>query len=199
MILLRPYVVTLSFLASACAAAQAPDPPLVPSDRGETTVYLVRHAEKALDDPSDPELSARGYERADSLAAQLRDAGINVIITTNLRRTGLTARPLARLRRITPEVVPIIGSTSAHIDSVASAVRRHRGATILVVGHSNTIGRIAERLGGGGVGNLCDSEYSTLIILAMPRAKPTQMLVERYGPPDAPGDGSCVPMRRESR
>lgn len=197
MISLRRSVVTLAFLALGCAAPQVAEPPIVPSDRGETTVYLVRHAEKALENPSDPELSERGYERADSLASQLREAGINVIITTSLQRTGLTARPLARRRRISPEVVPVAGSTAAHIDSVVAAVRRHRGGTILVVGHSNTIGRIAERLGGGRVGELCDNEYSNLIILTMPRSKPTQMLFERYGPPDPPGDGKCNPMRRE--
>ncbi|MEO8193627.1 MAG: histidine phosphatase family protein [Gemmatimonadales bacterium] len=179
----------------ACAPATVAEPPIVPSDRGETTVYLVRHAEKATDDPADPDLSERGYVRADSLATQLREAGINVIITTQLRRTILTAAPLARRRHITPEIIPVGSSTQAHIDSVVAAVRRHRGATILVVGHSNTIGPIAERLGGERIGSLCDNEYSNLIILNMPRSKPTRMLLETYGPPDPPSDGSCRPLR----
>jgi phosphohistidine phosphatase SixA len=195
MIQLKVVLGTLAILQLACASAAPPEPPIVPSDRGETTVYLVRHAEKALENPSDPELSTTGYARADSLAFQLREAGINVIITTQLQRTRLTARPLARLRGITPQVVPTGGTTAAHIDSVVAAVRSHPGATILVVGHSNTIGHIARKLGGDEMGDLCDSEYSNLIILSMPRAKPTQMLVERYGPPDPPSDGSCRPMR----
>ncbi len=181
----------LVVLTAGCASAQAFDPPSIPTDRGETTVYLVRHGEKAADNPADPELSDRGYARADSLATQLRDAGINVIITTHLRRTILTAEPLARLRRITPEIVPVSGSTSAHIDSVVAAVERFPGATILVVGHSNTIGHIAARLGGDRIGDLCDHEYSNLIILSMPRAKPTKMLMERYGPPDPPAVEPC--------
>ena len=185
----------LAFALASCASAPLAESPTVPSDRGETTVYLVRHGEKATDDPADPTLSAKGSERAASLATQLREAGINVIITSHLRRTILTAEPLARLRRVTPEIVPIRGSTQAHIDSVAAAVRRHSGGTILVVGHSNTIGRIAEALGGDRVGDLCDNEYSNLIVLAMARAKPTKMLVESYGPPDVPGDGSCRPLR----
>jgi phosphohistidine phosphatase SixA len=186
---------TLALLLIGCAPPAPPEPPIVPSDRGETTVYIVRHAEKALENPSDPELSTIGYARADSLAIQLREAGINVIITTQLQRTRLTARPLARMRGITPQVVPTATPTAAHIDSVVAAVRSHPGATILVVGHSNTIGHIARKLGGDSIGDLCDSEYSNLIILSMPRAKPTQMLVERYGPPDPPSDGSCRPMR----
>ncbi len=189
-------VALLAALAlSACATPPVSQPPVVPSDRGETTVYLVRHAEKATDNPSDPELSAKGYARADSLATQLREAGINVVFTSHFKRTILTAAPLARLRNVTPEVVPARGTTAAHIDSVVAAIRRNPGATILVVGHSNTIGPIAEALGGDKVGDLCDNEYSNLIVLAMPRAKPTRMLVESYGLPDSPGDGSCRPLR----
>ncbi len=185
----------IAFAFASCASAPVEEPRIVPSDRGETTVYLVRHGEKATDDPADPTLSDKGAARADSLATQLREAGINVIITSHLRRTILTAEPLARLRRITPEVVPIKGSAQAHIDSVVAAVRRHSGGTVLVVGHSNTIGRIAEALGGDRAGDLCDNEYSNLIVLAMSRAKPTKMLVESYGLPDVPGDGSCRPLR----
>lgn len=189
-------VALLAALAlSACATPPVSQPPVVPSDRGETTVYLVRHAEKATDNPSDPELSTKGYARADSLATQLREAGINVIFTSHFKRTILTAAPLARLRNVTPEVVPARATTAAHVDSVVAAVRRNPGATILVVGHSNTIGRIAEALGGDKVGDLCDNEYSNLIVLAMPRAKPTRMLVESYGLPDSPGDGTCRPIR----
>ena len=199
MIAIRRLLVTLAFL-SACTGAPPLDPPVVPSDRGETTVYIVRHAEKSTDNPSDPELSTVGYARADSLGSQLREAGVNVIITTQLKRTGLTARPLARMRGIVPEIVPTGSSTAAHIDSVAAAVLRHPGATILVVGHSNTIGHIARALGGDEIGDLCDQEYSNLIILSMPRGKETKMLIERYGPPDPAGDGSCIPpvrMRRD--
>lgn len=190
---MRRLLVSLAALQVGCTAASlSPTPPVVPSDSGETTVYIVRHAEKT-DSPTDPELSAAGYARADSLAQQLREAGINVIITTHLRRTALTAQPLARLRGITPEVIPVGGSSAAHIDSVAAAVLRHAGATILVVGHSNTVGHIARKLGGEQVGDLCDSEYSRLFILSLPRAKPAKMLVERYGPPDPPSTGTCIP------
>lgn len=191
MIHLKALLVTIALAATGCASAPPPEPPFVPSDRGETTVYIVRHAEKAAEKPSDPELSAVGYIRADSLASALRDAGVNAIIVTSLKRTALTARPLARRRGITPQVVPVAASTAAHIDSVVAAIYRNPGATILVVGHSNTVGHIAGKLGGRSLGDLCDSEYSNLIIISMPRAKQAKMLVERYGPPDPPSNGRC--------
>ncbi len=187
-------VAAVALALSSCASAPAELPPTIPTDRGETTVYIVRHAEKAANDPRDPDLSPKGYARADSLAIQLREAGINYIITTQLKRTIETAEPLAQRRHVTPEVVPVGTSTAIHVDSVVAAVKRRPGATILIVGHSNTIGRIAEALGGDKVGNVCDNEYSNLIVLSMPRAKPTRTLVQTYGLPDEPGDGTCKPL-----
>ncbi len=180
---------------AACATSGTPAPVPAVGEHGETIVYLVRHAEKSTDNPSNPDLSAKGYVRADSLASQLKEAGINIIITTHVKRTIETAQPLARQRGITPEVVAISGSTTDHIDSVVAAVRRHMGSRILVVGHSNTIGRIAEALGAPHLGDLCDNEYSDLIILSIHRTSPVGYLMDSYGPADPPGGGTCTPVR----
>jgi len=192
----RNSVRTVSLIVvAACATAATPAPTPAAGEHGETIIYLVRHAEKSTENPSNPDLSAKGFIRADSLASQLREAGINVIITTHLKRTIETAEPLARQRGITPEVVTISGSTVEHVDSVAAAVHRHMGSRILIVGHSNTIGRIAEALGAPHIGDLCDNEYSDLIILSIHRSSPVGYLVDSYGPTDPPGDGSCTPIR----
>lgn len=184
-----------AMIIAGCATTSTPAPTPAAGEHGETIVYLVRHAEKSTLNPSDPDLSDAGYVRADSLASSLREADINVIITTHLKRTIETALPLAKKRGITPEIVAISGSTAAHIDSVVAAVRRHTGSRILVVGHSNTIGRIAEALGAPHIGDLCDNEYSDLIILSIHRASPVGYLVDSYGPPDPPGDRSCKTLR----
>jgi len=185
----------ISFTA-ACASRPAPQD--LPNHRGETTVYVVRHAEKAppVAGDTDMDLSASGYARADSLAVQLREAGIDAVITTQLKRTRFTASPVAARRRITPQIVPAGSSVSAHAESVAVAVRRHKGARVLVVGHSNTIGPIISALGGPRIGELCDNEYANLFILTLSPAAPTRMLSARYGPPDPPADRTCTPVRR---
>ncbi|HUQ46753.1 MAG TPA: phosphoglycerate mutase family protein [Gemmatimonadaceae bacterium] len=187
-----------ALLLAGCATAATPAPIPATGEHGETIVYLVRHAEKSTENPSDPDLSPAGFVRADSLASSLRDAGINVIITTHLKRTIETAQPLALKRRITPEIVRISGSTAEHIDSVVAAVRRHSGSRILVVGHSNTIGRIAQGLGAPKVGDLCDNEYSNLIILSIPRSSRVGFLVDSYGPPNPPGDPTCRTLRQKT-
>jgi len=180
---------------AACATAPTPAPIPAAGEHGETIVYIVRHAEKSTENPSNPDLSAKGYVRADSLASQLKEAGINVIITTHLKRTIETAQPLARQRGITLEVIAITGTAAEHVDSVVAAVHRHMGSRILVVGHSNTVGKIAEALGAPRIGDLCDNEYSDLIILSIHRTSPVGYLMDSYGPSDPPGDGKCTPVR----
>jgi len=181
-------------LASACAAANASDPPVVPDGRSETTVYLIRHAEKMSEQDRDPDLSQRGRERADSLAVQLRDSGVNMIIVTNLKRTMQTAAPLARARHISPKMIPIEGTVEAHVARVANEIKRHPGATILVVGHNNTIGKIVEEIGGGAIGDICADEYSNLIIVSIVKGRAVKSLLESYGLPDPPAT-SCPHLR----
>ena len=179
-------------LATGCAAANAGDQaPAIPDGRNETTVYLIRHAEKMSEQERDPDLSQRGRERADSLAVALRDSGVNLIITSNLKRTIQTAGPLARLRHITPTVVPIDASVDEHVQRVADEVLKHPGATILVVGHNNTVGKIVEKIGGGHIGDLCADEYSNLSIVSLTKGKPGKILLENYGLPDPPSANGC--------
>jgi broad specificity phosphatase PhoE len=179
---------------SACAAANAGDPPVIPDGKTETTVYLVRHAEKASETDTDPDLSERGRARAESLAVQLRDSGVNMIITSHLKRTIETAAPLAELRHIRPKIIPIESSVSVHVNRIANEIMKHPGATILVVGHNNTVAKILEEIGGGRVGDLCTDEYANLIIVSLNKGKPTKMLIESYGQPDPPS-GRCPHLR----
>jgi len=181
-------------MVSACAVAAA-DPPVIPDGKSETTVYVIRHAEKTSDTERDPDLSDRGRARAESLAVQLRDSGVNMIITSDLKRTIQTAEPLARARNIKPKVVPIETSVETHISQIVNEVLRHPGATILIVGHNNTVGRIVEKLGGGRIGDLCTDEFSNLIILSLTKGKPAGLLLESYGMPDPPSSTSCPHLR----
>lgn len=189
-------VAALMLASGACATAAASDPPAIPDGRNETTIYLVRHGEKASETDPDPNLSELGRARAESLAAQLRDSGVNLIITTDLKRTQQTAAPLAKLRRINPIVIPIgSAGVETHIRNVINEIDRHQGATILVVGHSNTIGRIAEKLAGGEIGDLCPDEYANVIITVLARGQPARTLLDSFGVPDGPSTAACPHLR----
>ncbi|HEU4565790.1 MAG TPA: histidine phosphatase family protein [Gemmatimonadaceae bacterium] len=166
----------------------------VPALRAQasTVVLLVRHAEKAA--PSgDPVLSAAGETRARALAAALADARVDAVITTQLRRTALTAAPLAEERRLVPIVVPVGRDTEAHARAVAAAVRaRPAGEAVLVVGHSNTVPAIIAALGGPRLPEMCDTEYSTLFTLVLPPAGQPRLIRASYGAADAPAPEECA-------
>ncbi|MEA3245602.1 MAG: histidine phosphatase family protein [Gemmatimonadota bacterium] len=173
-----------ALLAPAAAAAQAP-----------TVVILVRHAEKAAAPADDPPLTAAGVARARALAAGVADAKVQAVITTQLTRTRETARPAAEAHRVTMETVSVGGAPVAeHANAVAAAVRRHAGQTVLVVGHSNTVARIIEALGGPSLPDLCDSQYSTLFTLALdgPSAR---LVTSEYGAPSPAVKTGCPAMR----
>jgi broad specificity phosphatase PhoE len=180
-------VLLTSVLLLAAAAARL--------DAQPSMVILVRHAERGTAPAGDPTLTEAGTQRAAALAAALAGARVSSVITTNLQRTQLTARPLLDAIGQSPLVVRAAGTS--HVDSVAAAVRRRpAGEVVLVVGHSNTIPPIVTALGGPAIPDLCDSQYSMLFILEYPAAGgPPRYINANYGAPDPPASDSCERMR----
>jgi broad specificity phosphatase PhoE len=182
---LTALVATLLMLAGVPARSNPP-----------TLILLVRHAEKGAEPADDPPLSAAGAARAQALAAALRDARVTAVITTQLRRTRDTASPLATARGLTPEVVPVAhDAVAAHVDAAVAAIRRHPGAVVLVVGHSNTIPAIIAGLGGPRMPEICDSAYSNLFILQLGGGEP-RLVQTHYGLSDPPPGPDCRMMER---
>jgi phosphohistidine phosphatase SixA len=141
--------------------------------------FLVRHTEREWDG-EDPQLTPAGEARAQALAATLRDAGVTAIITTQWRRTRDTAKQLANLLRITPEVVPVYeGKAVENIQEVAAAVRRHKDETVLIVGHITVTGVIAA-LGGPRLPTICENVFSDLFFFT-PAGGEHGLVRLRYG------------------
>ena len=59
------------------------------------TIYLVRHAEKQSDS-NDPPLTACGIQRSESLSAFFEAVPLDVVYSTDYKRTQSTAVPTAR-------------------------------------------------------------------------------------------------------
>ncbi|HLM66772.1 MAG TPA: phosphoglycerate mutase family protein, partial [Longimicrobium sp.] len=152
---------------TACAPAAPPmGAPPAPTSAGQdsTVVVLVRHAEKAPVEGNDPPLSEAGEARARALAQTLAGMRFDAVIATERQRTQATVRPLAQAQGLTPQIVAL---GTAHVDSVVAAVRRHAGRTVLVVGHSNTVPRIAHALGGPRLRDFCEPEYAHLFVMVL--------------------------------
>jgi phosphohistidine phosphatase SixA len=160
-----------------------------------TTVILVRHGEKNTSNPFDrnPSLSAAGRRRAQDLMALLRGRHIDAIITTQLVRTQQTAQPLARLLHITPEVVEMKGQGDSTALAIADLIRtRHRGQTVLVVGHNTLVPLAIAALGGPRMGIICESAYSNLFTLTIPAQGTPRYTHTHFGAADPSGGHECV-------
>lgn len=148
---------------------QAPD-----STVQETVIYLVRHAEKAADDPQDPTLSDTGTARAQALAEMLKEAGLTHIHSTNFKRTLQTAHPLAEALDLT--VTPY---DPRDLPGFATQLKAMPGRH-LVVGHSNTTPALVEALGGHPGAPIAEDEYSRLYQLTLLKAGPVVSTLLRY-------------------
>lgn len=146
------------------------------------TVIIVRHAEK-VDASADPLLSEAGQARARALAAALTDAHPSLILTSNLQRTGLTAAPTADYHSMTSEAVSLEDGIEAHLAALLARVEATPDdATILIVGHSDTVPQIARALGYAEAGDMPDCEYDRLTVLHLNDGE-TRGEVSRFGEP----------------
>ncbi|MFK8020525.1 MAG: histidine phosphatase family protein [Pseudomonadales bacterium] len=107
-----------------------------------SVVYLVRHAEKRLDQGRDPELTNRGQHRADHYAEMFRDAGIGFIYSTQYKRTMDTVAPLALALK-----QEVIAYNPDKLDALARKIKAEAGV-YFVSGHSDTTPELVEVLGG---------------------------------------------------
>lgn len=140
----------------------------------ETTVYLVRHAEKAAVPAGDPPLNEAGRARAVELARLLGPLGIKAVFTSQFLRTKETARPLAEAAGLEPVIVPMAADRSApggiaegSIKELVDRILEHKGKAVLVVGHSNTLPLIIKALGAAPVPDIPDAEYDNLFVVTI--------------------------------
>lgn len=147
------YIVLFLFVSlfAACSSKQQPK-----------TIYIVRHAEKQLSG-DDPQLSVAGNARARKLAQILADQKITHVFSTDYKRTRLTAAPTASAAEIEIETYD-----PKNHDELVEQLRNLEG-NILIVGHSNTVGQVANYFVGEGAkfSDLKDSEYNFIYIVAL--------------------------------
>jgi broad specificity phosphatase PhoE len=143
-----------------------------------TTVILVRHAEKKLEPENpDPDLTPEGFARAQEIARVFGDAGINAIYATQYKRTQQTVKPLAdRIH------VPVTVLNSKQTDELVNQIQTaHRGQTIFVAGHSNSVPAIVSVLSNEKFPEIPDNEYDNLFIVTIYRFGKAKVTKLKYG------------------
>lgn len=140
-----------------------------------TTVIVVRHAERGTAPLGDPELSEAGMSRAQELLHIVEKSGVAAVYSTAFNRTRQTIAPVARQFGLTPVLYAEPDELKAHI------LQHYEGKTVLVTGHSNTVGPIVQTLAPGTVVEpIADGEYDNLYIVVLLPVH-TQVLRLKYG------------------
>ncbi len=148
----RCLLVALSCTVAACASTP-------PSPAPGATFFVVRHAEKDIDDAKDPSLTEAGRMRADALARQFAGKTLTAAYATAFKRTHQTAQPSATASAIDVTTYDAAGSAS----QFAAGLRGdHPRGRILVVGHSNTVPEIASALCECPSAPMADTDYGRL-------------------------------------
>ena len=180
-------MVVAAFLVATLLPAVAT--PAIAQSAGATesigsVIYLVRHAEKAAENPDDPVLTPVGEERARELARVLESAGITRVYSTETIRTLETARPTATAAGV--EIQRYAPQDRAAMAAFVETLLGTPGRT-LVVGHSNTTPQLVQALGGDPVSVMEDHHYDRLYVVVIgPDGNVTSTLLH-FGAPSAGG------------
>ncbi len=163
-------IMAMFFLLSACSS---------------TTIYVVRHAEKAPPDATtgnDVNLSAAGQQRAIALKQTLQAENMAAVFATQFRRTQQTVKPLADAKTL-PVIIYQANTGNALLDSLAQI----KGKKYLVAGHSNTVPAMVRSLGlqTSFSGDIQENDYDNLFVIKISwGSKRSIRLTEKtYGAP----------------
>lgn len=123
-----------------------------------TTLILVRHAKSDWGTPGQDDherpLNDRGLRDAPVMAARLADRGTRVdrVLTSSAVRARSTAEVFGRDLGLVPEVRESLYGAGAR--ALLAAASDSGAAAVMVVAHDPGMTVLAERLSGGGIGQM---------------------------------------------
>ncbi|MCE5232569.1 MAG: phosphoglycerate mutase family protein [Mizugakiibacter sp.] len=181
---MRRFVRGIRRIAAALALLAASAIPVAQAAGTATVVVVVRHAEKVADGSRDPALTAVGRARAAALADALASLHVAHVYATPYRRTRDTAAPTAAVRGLPVDVRAIAdGDVDAYVQALrADILAHHRGETVLVVGHSNTVPQTVAALCRCVAAPMDEREYDRLSMVVLD-GDAARLVVARYGAP----------------
>lgn len=140
-----------------------------------TTYYFIRHAEKDRSNPEDkdPALTEEGKERAEKWVEVFRDIPLDLVYSSDYKRTRQTSAPVAEDHNLEVE---IYDPGNVYDDDFKD---RTEGKTVLVVGHSNTNPHFVNKIiGEEKYENIPDDENGSLfIVIQLPNGKTTSKVL----------------------
>ena len=151
-------VALLVSFASAVGHAATPAQP---------NIYVMRHLHTPAG-VSDPDLTDEGKKYAAAVSHSFQRDPPDVIYVSSTKRAQQTAAPLAERLKLTPKIYDP-RDTPGLIASVSAET-----GTVLIVGHSNTVPDIVEKLGGQRPDDLSHEDFGDIWHIAGPEKITTQ-------------------------
>ncbi|WP_347158121.1 histidine phosphatase family protein [Pontibacter chitinilyticus] len=188
-LLLQLWLLLLIFGFSACRSASSDNKgamavadPLSAEERNAqpTTIFLVRHAEKDISDPTndDPGLTPAGEARAEALRAELEGQQLAALYATKYTRTRQTLQPLAAAHQL--EITTYVAYDFSGLKT--RVLQDHKGKTVVVAGHSNTLLPILKAFGAKtDVAFISEQQYDYLFKVTVAPDGTATVETEHYG------------------
>ncbi len=174
----RGILLTCLLLWAACLGAQ------------DTTVVVLRHAERQSLLDGDSLLSEAGHRRAQGLVPLLSAFHPSALFASDLERTQQTLAPVAAALNLKP----LVRSRRASQALAAEILRDHRGRTVLVCWHHDLMKPFVQALGvKGTVPELSFESYDWLWIVRIPARGEVTLEERRQSAPGA----ALLPQRDE--
>jgi broad specificity phosphatase PhoE len=139
-----------------------------------TTIILVRHAEKETTTGNDPALTIAGKTRAQKLATMFPNARPDEMYSTPYIRTRETLTPWSKASG-----VAIADYNPADQPEFADELKKKKGKTIVIAGHSNTIPALVNLLlDADKYKTLDDSVYNKIFVITIKKGKAKSKVIE---------------------
>ena len=166
---------TVCFLTACSNNSSNSRAELKPINEVETTIVLLRHAEKAKQQGRDPELSSKGLKRAEALTKKWAALTPEVLYSTPYKRTLMTIAPSSKLLNLPVNTYKVPTELLAK-----KLLTLHKGQTVVVVGHSNTTPELISALGVKQPITIGHDQYGDLFIVKITK-RGASVIREQFG------------------
>ena len=144
-----------------------------------TYYYVVRHAER-LNNSANTPLSAAGLSRAQVLSDSLSSKNISFIFASTFLRTQQTAQPIA-----TAKGLPLILYNADTTAGLITRLKKIKGKSVLVTGHSDNVPDIVSGLSNQSVSPIPPNDFDNFYIIRVRNYSGTKRVLwhRTYGNP----------------
>ncbi|PLX43580.1 MAG: hypothetical protein C0605_03820 [Hyphomicrobiales bacterium] len=137
----------------------------------QEAVFIIRHAEKELSG-ADPSITKAGKLRAAAWAKMLRHVGLDVVFTSDAKRTRQTGEIIAASLGL-----PLHARNRADTAGLTDTLSfDHEEDVVLIVAHAETIPGILQNLGVSGNIKVSQADFANLFIVAQPGSDKARLL-----------------------